>query len=164
MRFDMATGTMPEQGVLCNLFSYDADSGALTRATIGKRADWVMSIGYRAVYVLGKQLYAHRVIWRMIHGDVPEEIDHINGDRADNRLCNLRGVSKAQNALNKRPSRRNSSGATGVHWSGASQKWTAEIQASGVREYLGVFSSKDDAIAARKAAEARLGFHKNHGA
>ena len=160
----MATKTMPDAGMLRNVLAYDPDTGILTRRANGQRADRQMQIGYRSVSVDGAIVYAHRAIWLMTHDTKPEEIDHINGDRADNRLCNLRGVSKAQNALNKRPSRRNSSGATGVHWSSASQKWKAEIQAFGVKEHLGVFSNKDDAIAARKAAEARLGFHKNHGA
>lgn len=65
--------------------------------------------GYSKLRVDGRYVYAHRVIWKMHHGDDPHQIDHINGDRCDNRIENLRAASVGEN---NRASRRNTS-ATG---------------------------------------------------
>ncbi len=92
-----------------------------------------------------------------------EETDHISGVRTDNRLGNLRSVSGAENNKNKQIPSDNTSGTIGVHWHKRSGKWQAQIKADGKREHLGYFHNKDDAKAARLSAEARLGFHENHG-
>jgi hypothetical protein len=121
------------------------------------------TLRYRHGTIFDAKAYAHRVIWKLSYGTDPVEVDHIDGDRSNNKLSNLRNVSKADNAKNKRPSSRNTSGSNGVCWSKACGKWKAEIQCSGVRKHLGVYANKSDAIFARKSAEILLGFHKNHG-
>jgi hypothetical protein len=118
--------------------------------------------GYPSGTILGRTYTAHRVVWALVHGEWPAlQIDHINGDRSDNRLCNLRHVSGLENDRNKRMPRRNRSGVIGV--SRFRDKWQARINAGGRIVALGTFASFDDAVAARSAAEKEYGYHPNHG-
>jgi hypothetical protein len=125
----------------------------------GKRAfvsQWPR--GYLRGNIDGRFISAHRVIWAMVFGEWPEdEIDHVNGVRTDNRLCNLRAVSKAENARNKRKYATNKTGAPGV------QRYRSRWQAFLSNDYLGTLSTFEDALAARKEAEQKCGFHENHG-
>lgn len=120
--------------------------------------------GYLVGNVFGRNLRAHRVIWAVVHGEWPPyDIDHINGDRADNRICNLRAVDRGENRRNSAQRCDNTSGTVGVYWLPDRLKWRAQIVKNGVSRHLGEFSSKAEAIRVRKAAERRLGFHPNHG-
>lgn len=104
-----------------------------------------------------QQIPLHRLAWLYMMGEMPENlIDHINGDRADNRWSNLRQATTFQNAQNRIASSRSSHGLKGLHWHKAAQKWCAQIRANGRREYLGLFESKDDALAAYRVAAERL--------
>lgn len=119
--------------------------------------------GYKKGQIFEKQYLAHRVIWVIAHGAWPRQIDHINGDPADNRLTNLRSVTSQENQQNMSRARNNTSGCTGVTWDQAREKWIAQIQNGGRNVHLGRFSDRDEAICARKVAEAKYGFHANHG-
>lgn len=120
--------------------------------------------GYRCGRFNGKPLFAHRVIWAIVHGHWPEQdIDHINGIRSDNRLSNLRSVSRSENMRNKMRPPNNTSGFIGVSWDKKSGKWFAQIQVCGKNNSLGHFSDKSEAVKARKRAEQEFGFHINHG-
>jgi hypothetical protein len=122
------------------------------------------TFGYLIESVLGVRLLAHRVAFALMFGHHPQEqIDHINGVRTDNRIANLRGVSNQQNAKNQRRRVTNKSGATGVFWSEAHRKWLAQIRSDGKCYSLGRHDTFDAALAARKAAEPRFAFHRNHG-
>ena len=80
-----------------------------------------------------------------MHGVEPElEMDHINGNPTDNRLCNLRLATRAQNLVNTK-ARKNSSGIKGVSWYAAGKKWRAQIKVNGKTHYLGAYSSKEEA-------------------
>ena len=130
----------------------------------GKEAGWVMGNGYRLVSINGEQVLAHRVVFALVHGFWPtKQIDHINGDRLDNRPCNLRQVSPLENNRNTKRRSDNTSGHTGVVWSKLRQKWIATIHCNGKPVHLGIFADKHAAIAARHAGEIRFGFHSNHG-
>ncbi|KPL67431.1 hypothetical protein SZ64_04515 [Erythrobacter sp. SG61-1L] len=122
------------------------------------------SHGYQAGPIMGRTGFlAHRIAWAIVYGEWPTEIDHINGDRCDNRLENLRMVSRRTNTKNRRLLASNRSGAHGVYWARHAGKWRAEIKSETGRIHLGYFTSKIDAIAARRAAEREHGFHPNHG-
>jgi len=120
--------------------------------------------GYRHGCILSRQHLAHRVAWALHHGVWPsDQIDHINGDTADNRILNLRVVTPQENQMNTKMRRNNTSGVMGVGWRNDMAKWAANIQIEGRRKHLGLFEDKSDAIAARSEAEAQYNFHENHG-
>ena len=120
--------------------------------------------GYKTGLVNGKALQSHRVAWAIYYGRWPDEvIDHINHNPADNRIVNLRETTVAGNMRNQAKRKNNTSGITGVYWYDRHQKWMASIRAGGAIKHIGYFASIEDAVAARKAAEAQYGFHANHG-
>lgn len=122
----------------------------------GKPAMTKTNDGYAYGTLDYEYVSAHRVIWKMMTGIDPDIIDHINGVRNDNRFENLRDVDETANHRNRRISKNSTSGALGVSFTKRIQKWTAYIT-------LGSFDTKEEAVAARKAAEKFLGFHENHG-
>ena len=120
--------------------------------------------GYRVGYLLGVAMSAHRVVFALHHGRWPKGlIDHENHVRSDNRPNNLREASNQENSRNSRRSRRNTSGVSGVVWNKAEGRWKARINADTGRVHLGTFDHFHEAVDARKAAEARLNYHPNHG-
>lgn len=140
------------------LFQYDPITAKLYWATDrgpakkGAEAGSLHSEGYRVVCVNRKRYYAHRIIWLISTGAFPAEgldIDHINGDRLDNRLCNLRTVTRSENNQNmKRGRTGKTSSQIGVCWMKRDQKWSASIKANGRRLSLGYYVDEQDAIAA----------------
>lgn len=120
--------------------------------------------GYLYGSMFGKRLMAHRVVWAMVHGRwPPQETDHINGIKDDNRVDNLRAVSMSENSRNSKLYSNNTSGVPGVYWCSRGKNWFARVFVNKRSTHLGMFSSKKDAIAARKDAEKRYGYHENHG-
>lgn len=131
----------------------------------GKEAfGYLSKRGYKVGNIRPHTLSAHRVAWAIYFYKWPDgQIDHINGDRTDNRIDNLREVTNAENAKNMRRKSTNKSGTTGVFFAKHVGKWTAQITVNGRGKHLGLFVRKRDAIAARKKAEAQYGYHANHG-
>jgi hypothetical protein len=120
--------------------------------------------GYAEVSIFDRKHSAHRVIYAMVHGRWPlGEIDHINGNRADNRIENLRDVSRKDNAKNLPIQANNSSGVVGVAWRKKLNKWHAYITVNRKQILVGFFDSLSDAKAARQAAAEQHNFHRNHG-
>ena len=119
--------------------------------------------GYKRGLINGSFFRAHRIIWKLVYGTEPDQIDHINGDRADNRLENLRNVSGLENCRNLPISASNKSGCPGVSWKTRDRIWQSKITVQGRVIHLGSFRQYEAAVSARKAAEARFGFHPNHG-
>lgn len=121
--------------------------------------------GYVVGRFRGKTTRAHRVIWEMHNGQIPEgmEIDHINHIRDDNRIENLRLVSHSENMRNISRSKVNSSGITGVCWNSERGKWMAQMQVGNKHIYIGLYLDINEAVKARKQAEELYGFHENHG-
>lgn len=155
-------------------FRYDENTGKLywavtniNRAVAGKEVAAVRNWGYVCVRLHRKTYQAHRIIWDLMHPNdrlkPGEEIDHIDHDRANNRLSNLRKTSRKENSRNLSLARNNTSGVTGVRYDRSRSKWRAEIKVEKRPILLGRFDSFEDAVAARKAAEEKYGFHKNHG-
>ena len=121
------------------------------------------SEGYKKGYIFRREFKAHRVGFAHFYGRWPDgEVDHINGVRDDNRISNLRDVAPGVNQRNCRRRSDNTSGVTGVSWHDQNGKWACQI-ASGSRPRASYFDTKDEAIAARKAAEREFGYHPNHG-
>jgi hypothetical protein len=148
------------------LLDYDPGTGEFRwkrskgRASAGSLAGWRRgSSGYLQIGI-NRQLYqAHRLAWLVMHGAMPTypmEIDHINRDKSDNRIANLRVVSRAENTHNSGLQRNNTSGYTGVNWHRRHQKYVARIQANGKPKFLGYFATADAAHAAYLAAKAIL--------
>lgn len=119
---------------------------------------------YRKICIQGRQIAFHRFVWAFHKGVWPSDhIDHINGDPSDNRLENLRVISHSLNMRNRKIDKRNKSGFTGVWLHRDGVRWRATIKVGDNAIHLGLFSTKMDAVEARKEAEAQLGFHPNHG-
>lgn len=114
----------------------------------------VLTNGYRYINFNKKLHLAHRIAWLWMTGAQPEvQIDHINGDRADNRWSNLRAATQKQNSANQGLRTNNRSGVKGVSWESRSKKWRADITIGGKQIVLGRFRTIEDAAAARRAAE-----------
>ena len=151
-------------------FEYDPDTGIITnktnrgKARKGEEAGWETEKGYRRVHLLDRNYMIHRLAWLLHHGEWPkQDIDHINGVKDDNRIRNLRDVSRLENKRNSKKSVNNTSGVTGVKWHKRGRKWTASIKNLSEDIYLGLFDCFLDAIAARLRAEKEFNFHENHG-
>lgn len=105
---------------------------------------------YRKV-MLDKKLYSvSRVIYFLHHGDLPEVVDHINGNTQDNRIVNLRGCTQAENVRNASTPCTNSSGIKGVYWHKRDKRWLVRLSINGKTKYFGSFADKEEA---RKHAE-----------
>jgi len=123
-----------------------------------------LSDGYHCGEVFSKPLLAHRVSWFLYYGEWPDSyIDHIDGNRTNNRITNLRLATREENARNAKIYRTNTSGKSGVAWCKRDKIWNASISIKGVRTHLGNFKRKEDAIKCREDAEKKYGYHKNHG-
>ena len=104
---------------------------------------------YLTTMVNRKHVYLHHAVWALVHGEWPTEIDHINQDKHDNRIENLRLVTKSAQNFNRPVFGNNTSGVTGVSWNKQKSKWTAKFGT----KFLGAFEAMSDAITARVKAE-----------
>lgn len=133
----------------------------------GRVAGHIESQGYRIIVFDGRGWKAHKVTWLFIHGEwvkYPDfEIDHVNGIRSDNRIQNLRKVTKSLNQRNASIRRDNVSGVSGVNWVASKRRWVARIWDGSHHKYLGQFRRIEDAAVARAKAERELGYHSGHG-
>lgn len=129
----------------------------------GKQVKTVDGKGYYHFSYKGKFYRLHRMIWLYVHGEMPNIIDHINGDRLDNRLCNLRNTNQQSNSMNQRRSSKNTSGVAGVYKNKRSDRWCAQMKFNGKTYHLGSSKSFFEAICMRKSEERRLGFSLDHG-
>lgn len=163
---------MLELKELKEFVTYCPDSGVFTRLKyISSNAQKGDLCGYSnrpdkygTIRINGILYYAHRLAWLYITGVWPEDqIDHINGDRSNNKFINLRCVNNTQNSRNKCLVPSNKSGYAGVFWYGREQRWKSYISANGKRVNLGTFKRKGTAIAVRKMAEDFYGYHENNG-
>lgn len=142
------------------LFSYDHETGLLRWRRVhrlahleGRIAGRLCSKGYRRVALDKRTFTAHRLVWLHVYGYWPESIvDHINGDKLDNRVANLRLATNAENCRNRGAQSNNTSGHKGVGWHKRDRKWQAYIAVDGRQKCLGNFDTLDDAAAAYRAA------------
>lgn len=106
---------------------------------------------------------AHRIIWKMIYGENPKFIDHIDGNPENNKLHNLRSVTKQTNAKNQRLRSTNTSGVNGVSWKEGKNIWRVRVRERDTHIHLGHFANFEDAVACRQAYDDANGYHPNHG-
>lgn len=119
---------------------------------------------YRHAIIMGINYPVHQIVYVLYHGVWAEpEIDHINGNSLDNHIDNLRPATRSQNSRNHRKNRRNTSGVTGVSWMKTHNKWRCWITVERRHMHIGLFEKFEDAVAARKEAERREGYHELHG-
>jgi hypothetical protein len=148
---------------LRELLHYDPETGAFTwlatagKARAGGRAGDALSHGYNRIGIDGHVYLAHRLAWFYVYGIWPSgEIDHINGNRIDNRMVNLRDVPRRLNRENLRSARSdNQTGVLGVAKNGKSS-WQARIKVNGVRHSLGTYGSPEEAHQAYLKAKRKL--------
>lgn len=153
------TDGMVSREYLQKLYHYDPATGVWTRArnfgqwTKGAVAGSVTRYGYVYLKIGGHGFMAHRLAWLYMTGQWPSgDIDHINGERADNRWNNLREATRKQNAANSK--KRKNHGVKGVHL--ISGKWVALIHRDGRNERLGSFDTIEEAAAARRVAAEQI--------
>lgn len=140
----------------------EATAAQWNKRMAGKPAFTALNKGYRVGNLQGRVIQAHRVVWAMYHGKWPAmEIDHINGNRADNRITNLRDCERAENAKNM-SAWKGREGMVGVSEM-KSGKYRAYIRPSRKQIHLGVFETIPEARAAVAVAREKYGFHENHG-
>ena len=174
----MAKKPLPDAELLRQLLEYDAETGLLKwrerdsshfadarRCSIwnakyaGTRAG--QSRKYVIVKILGVGYVAHRIIWKMVHGVDPDEIDHINRDKLDNRLINLRDVDHAVNMRNRPIGINNMSGEQHIHWCARMGRWVVQVSVPGKGQRQVAWErSMENAIKARDAAYLRYGYSK----
>lgn len=159
---------------VAKLFTYDRETGVLywrirDRNTI--RHKYVAGSikgnndGYRQVGIKGKHYKEHRIIMMLCFGHIPEnaEIDHVNHVRDDNRLANLRFVTRRENLRNQSVSSKNTSGVTGVSFWKTKKKYIAQIKVNRENIHLGYFDTLEEAAEARRQADRKYKFNNNHG-
>lgn len=151
------------QEIVRDLFDYK--DGSLVRRGSGKKVicSKVGRHRYLRVSIEGKPVSLHRVIYLWHHGYLPEAIDHINGDRFDNRIENLRGATQAENCLNRKHHSNSRSPCKNVYLqaptkrAGWKRNWVVSLTVNRKRKYIGSFEDLD--LAELVAIEAREKFH-----
>ena len=127
------------------------------QVAVGAKAGCKNSYGYCVVRVDGVLYGAHRIVFLMHHGYLPDYIDHIDGNPLNNRIENLRQATNIENCYNRGKQSNNKSGCKNVHWKAKIKHWSVEIQVNKVKRYLGIY--KDFELAELVAQEARDLYH-----
>lgn len=141
---------VPESGV----FTWRVSRGSRSQGSTAGTPD---AIGYSLIRIDGTFYKAHRLAWMYVNGEfTPHGIDHINRNKSDNSIANLRPATQMQNLQNQSISKRNTSGYQGVNWHSQRKKWRAEIAVNKKTYHLGLFENISDAIFARDSAKATL--------
>jgi hypothetical protein len=178
---------LPQQALLLSLLRYDGSTGKLywnerpadmfegrkRKASVCAKI-WNAQNANREAFTVrcnfghlrggihNKSWLAHRVIWMMVYGTDPDEIDHINGNPSDNRIENLRSVDRVNNIRNTTERSRKHNLPMGVYKNDALTGYQARIGVNKTYVRLGTFATIEQAEAARKEAEVMYGFHPNH--
>lgn len=147
----------PSKEKILQAISYDPVGGIFTSNLSGRKIGYIDSCGYEVINIYKQEYRSHRLAMVINSFD-------IDGIRNNNKINNLRLVTKKENAKNKRLKSNNKSGVHGVGWAKELGKWRARISSSKNRYVsLGCFNSFFEAVCARKSAEIKHGYHINHG-
>ena len=134
------------------------------RVKIGSKVGSKHNAGYLQTALLGKPYLLHRIIFSMQNGYIPKEIDHIDGNRQNNKIENLREVTRSENNWNQKLSIKNTSGIKGVNWNKKTKKWSARLKILGKVKTFGEYFDKE--VAKFIVETMRHKYHKeftNHG-
>ena len=171
LRYECSTGKLIRLERSPDTFEQKGDRSLVHSASLwnsrhcGKEAMTAISKqGYKVGNINNSLFRAHRIAWAIHYGyDPKNQIDHINGDRQDNRIENLRIVTNQQNSWNQKMRSTNKSGINGVSWCKMMNKWVARAMVDGIDHRIGYFDSKHEAAEARARFDRTMGFHANHG-
>lgn len=148
------------------LLQYVPETGELLRKKarpriqVGSVAGSINPQGYRYIQLDGRKYASHRLVWLIEYGKMPTaDIDHIDGNKLNNRISNLRDATRKQNCENKGAQSNNSVGYRGVTYNKRLRKYVAQIQHYGKNRHLGVFAMPEDAYAAYVNATQQLFTH-----
>lgn len=151
------------QDKLKKSISYNQITGEFRRligrphSPVGSIVGCVNTSGYLVIRVDGKLYYAHRLAWLYVYGEWPHDvIDHSNGDKSDNRLCNLRSCSQSSNGGNTKRAATNTSGFKGVSYFRQTRRWRAQIVHQKQHYSLGYYRTKEEASLAYAAKAVEL--------
>jgi hypothetical protein len=152
------------QEYLHELFNYqDGDlirkKFTSNRVKIGDKAGSLNVYGYKQTHINGKIYLNHRLIFMYVYGYMPNLIDHINGNKSDNRIENLRECNKSQNAMNAKLKNSNTSGYKNVYWNKLRNSYEVKLNFNNQTKHLGYYKQLANAI--NVAQEARNIYHKN---
>lgn len=154
----MRRNTLPSVERLNELFVYSPELGRLYRRATGEAVGHLTHQGYLRTKVDGVRTQLHRIVWKMRTGDEPPEIiDHVNGDKLDNRMGNLREADRSKNLFWQPKSIKNNSGIVGVCWEQRKHKsrgkWRPYLSVGGKQIKGGFFDDIADAAYARRMME-----------
>lgn len=152
LTYNPETGVFNWKQAISNRVHVGAEAGAITRN------------GYRMIRVDGENLYAHRLAWMFVHGQMPDRIiDHVNLDRDDNRIENLRECDHSENNCNSYLRRDSPSGIKGVGWDSHREKWACSVRHRGrrLRKRFDTLAEAENWV--RSVRESLHGEFVNHG-
>ena len=129
---------------------------------VGDIAGSINEYGYIIIGIDGNVYRAHRLIYLYHNGYLPSFIDHIDGNKTNNRIENLRSATTSQNAMNQKISTRNTSGTKGVTWHKRDKKWSVQLRINKICHSFGYYDDKE--LAELVAMEATNKFHKEFSA
>jgi hypothetical protein len=152
---------------LKKVLKYNPESGHFTwRVDVAPRAMKGQTAGnpkkgrYTKISFQNESYYAHHIAWRFVYGYWPTgEIDHIDGDPSNNRISNLRDVTRQENKKNVKLQSNNKTGVSGVSFDKRIKRWIVKLG----KKYIGCYQSEGEAIEKRKQVEVENGYHENHG-
>lgn len=149
---------LPSQHTLLKIFYYNHKTGKLYRRLKSElKIVGTNNGGYLYVRLLGLSQYpVHRIVYKMHYGVEPNRIDHIDLDRSNNKINNLRDCLFESNCMNKPMSPRNKSGHKGVSWDKRINKWLVRIRSNNKLHDLGFYQDKSKAILAAKDGYKKL--------
>jgi hypothetical protein len=149
---------------------YNPHTGLFTYKNVrgkypGDLAGTIRSSGYIGIKLNGKEYPAHHLAWFWCFGLWPKEVDHIDHNKLNNAIKNLRAVTHAENSLNRPHQVNNQSGVQGIFWQQSRKRWLSRIKFDGRLVWQKIYRFEDfnKAVEERQAKLKELGFHQNHG-